>query len=106
MLLQRPKTSSSLTCRSRAVHHKTLLHPAPTAALLPVFTPHIQVKEAIGSTCAAQVQAVTAAFEHAWGDSALQPLLFKMFNTTPARLSKADFAWMLADSAAMGDQYG
>jgi len=64
------------------------------------------VKEAIGSACAAQVQAVTSAFEHAWNDAALQQQLFKLFNTTPSRLSKADFAWMLADSAAMGDQYG
>ena len=66
----------------------------------------MQVKEAIGSVCAAQVLAVTSAFEVAWQDSSLQAQLFALFNTTPSRLTKADFAWMLADSAAMGDQYG
>ncbi len=71
-----------------------------------IFELFFKVKEAIGSACAAQVQAVTSAFEHAWNDAALQQQLFKLFNTTPSRLSKADFAWMLADSAAMGDQYG
>jgi hypothetical protein len=65
-----------------------------------------KVKEAIGSACAAQVQAVTAAFELAWSNPSLQSQLFKLFNTSPTRLTKADFAWMLADSAAMGDQYG
>ena len=66
----------------------------------------LQVKEAIGSACADQVRAVTSAFESAWDSPTMQSQLFKLFNTVPSRLTKADFAWMLADSAAMGDQYG
>ncbi len=60
----------------------------------------------MGSVCAHKLQAVTSAFELAWNDSTMQSQLFKLFSTQPSRLTKADFAWMLADSAAMGDQYG
>jgi hypothetical protein len=103
-----PKTSWSSTCKCAAA---VTSRQQPPLSILFLgrsggFDSDIKVKEAIGSACSAQVQAVTAAFELAWSNPSLQPLLFKLFNTSPSRLTKADFAWMLADSAAMGDQYG
>ena len=63
------------------------------------------VKTAIGPECAASVMAVTAAFEAAWANPTQKAAMMKLFNT-PSYFTKGDMAWMLADSAAMGSQYG
>ena len=62
------------------------------------------VSDAVGPDCTAALKAVTAAFESAW-DSNNERLL-ALFNATYAGLTKADFAWMLSDSAGMAPQYG
>lgn len=61
------------------------------------------VATAIGPVCSAAVRAVTAAFETAW--AANNSALLNLFGT-PAYYTATDMAWMLADSAAMGPQYG
>lgn len=58
------------------------------------------VAEAVGDDCANALRAVTAAFEDAYVNN--QAALYALFNastTGPTALSRADFAWMLADSA-------
>lgn len=63
------------------------------------------VANAIGQPCGDAVRAVTAAFESAWGGPQQVPLL-NLFGSPVGFLTQQDFAWMLADSAAMGPQYG
>jgi len=62
--------------------------------------------QAVGADCAQALRDVTAAFENAWdaGGDTKQDML-DMFGT-PDDFTKGDMAWMLADSAAMGPQYG
>jgi pimeloyl-ACP methyl ester carboxylesterase len=62
--------------------------------------------EAVGDDCAQALRDVTSAFETAWdaGGDEKQALL-DLFGT-PDDFTKGDMAWMLADSAAMGPQYG
>jgi len=63
--------------------------------------------EAVGDVCGAALRGVTQAFEEAWdsdGNTSKAELL-ALFGT-PDDFSKGDMAWMLADSAAMGPQYG
>mmetsp|Transcript_11675 Transcript_11675/g.15424 ORF Transcript_11675/g.15424 Transcript_11675/m.15424 type:complete len:474 (-) Transcript_11675:311-1732(-) len=61
---------------------------------------------AVGEACANQLRNVTAAFEAAWdAGGAQKQTLLDLFNA-PTDLTKGDMAWMLADSAAMGPQYG
>jgi len=62
--------------------------------------------EALGPACATNIRAVTAAFEAAWdAGGAAKADLLALFHTTED-FTKGDMAWMLADSAAMGPQYG
>jgi len=63
-----------------------------------------QVYEAIGTPCSSYVQATTAAFENGVqnGDGGR---LRSLFGMDPAS-SNGDFFYMMADSAAMADQYG
>jgi hypothetical protein len=71
------------------------------------FTAFDQVEaDAVGTTCGDALRGVTAAFENAWdagGDAKAN--LLALFGT-PEDFTKGDMAWMLADSAAMGPQYG
>jgi len=64
----------------------------------------VQVAEAIGTTCTRYIQATTQAFEDAVaaGQGTAARNLFGMDPTT----SNGDFFYMMADSAAMADQYG
>ena len=55
--------------------------------------------------CGAALHAVTAAFEENWDDVSKRPALLQLFGTADY-FTKADMAWMLADSAAMACQYG
>jgi hypothetical protein len=64
------------------------------------------VAGALSPACEAAIHAVTAAFEQAWEVPASRVAMLALFNTPAADFSQADFAWMLADSAAMGVQYG
>ena len=64
-----------------------------------------QISESVGPACADGIRAVTAAFETAWADDVARAAMFALFNAS-TELTKGDFAWMLADSAAMGPQYG
>lgn len=66
-----------------------------------------QVAAAVGATCAANVQGITAAFVAAIengteADNAAAKALFGL----DAEMSDTDFYYMIADSAAMADQYG
>ena len=71
------------------------------------FTAFDQVETAaVGDACAEQLRGVTAAFEAAWdAGGAQKQSLLDLFGT-PADFTRGDMAWMLADSAAMGPQYG
>ena len=62
-----------------------------------------QVETAIGAICASNLRATTAAFADALstGGGAAAKALFNV----RADLPDGDFAYMLADSAAMADQY-
>ena len=62
------------------------------------------VATAVGPACAGALRGVTAAFEDAWVTS--NAALLALFNSPPGFYTQQDFAWMLADSAAMGPQYG
>ena len=62
------------------------------------------VSAAVGPDCTNALKAVTAAFETAWDSDNAR--LLALFNATYAGLTKADFAWMLSDSAGMAPQYG
>jgi hypothetical protein len=65
-----------------------------------------QVVEDVDAECGAALKAVTAAFEQAWdAGGAAKAALLKTFGTADY-FTKGDMAWMLADSAAMGAQYG
>lgn len=65
------------------------------------------VSTAVGPTCKAALQAVTAAAEQAWDTNAsTQAQLLQLFGVPAGYLTRADFMWMLADSGAMGPQYG
>ena len=65
-----------------------------------------QVLQDVDAECASALKAVTAAFESAWdAGGATKAALLKTFGTA-AYFTKGDMAWMLADSAAMGAQYG
>ena len=46
---------------------------------------------------------MTAAFEAAWADPEARAAMMKQFGTAEY-FTKADMAWMFADSAAMGPQ--
>ena len=62
--------------------------------------------EAVGEACAGSLRATVAAFEAAWDAGGTEKNdLLDLFNT-PSDFTKGDMAWMLADSAAMGPQYG
>jgi hypothetical protein len=62
------------------------------------------IATAVGPDCANALRAVTSAFEAAW--AANQTQLFALYNVSAGFFTQQDFAWMLADSAAMGPQYG
>jgi hypothetical protein len=65
------------------------------------------VAEAVGDDCANALRAVTDAFELFFLNRSIE--LYALFNasaTGPTALTQSDFAWMLADSAGMGPQYG
>lgn len=64
-----------------------------------------QVVQDVSAGCGAALRAVTAAFEAAWDDPAKKPAMLAQFGTADY-FTKGDMAWMLADSAAMGAQYG
>jgi pimeloyl-ACP methyl ester carboxylesterase len=62
-----------------------------------------QVAEAIGDTCADSLRAVTATFERALANGQ-GPVVKQLFGARQD-LSDGDFAYMMADGAAMVDQY-
>lgn len=67
------------------------------------------VAAALGSDCSNAVRAVTAAFETYWSDATYGPAMRRLFGIPAwddAFLTQQDFAWMLADAAAMAPQYG
>lgn len=64
------------------------------------------VATAVGPLCSSAIRAVTHAFEDAWDNATTFPALLQQFGVAPGFYTKQDFAWMLADSAAMGPQYG
>jgi pimeloyl-ACP methyl ester carboxylesterase len=64
-----------------------------------------QVLTDVDADCKAALHAVTAAFEAAWDDPTRKAAMLKQFGTA-SYYTKGDMAWMLADSAAMGAQYG
>jgi len=64
-----------------------------------------QVLEDVDDACKTALHGVTAAFDAAWDDVNKRPALLALFGT-PDYFSKADMAWMLADSAGMAAQYG
>jgi hypothetical protein len=55
--------------------------------------------------CAAQIQAAMEMSAVAWEDPTKRAAMLAQFNT-PAYYTQADFSWMIADSVAMGPQYG
>ncbi|RYG50408.1 hypothetical protein EON67_05330 [archaeon] len=59
------------------------------------------VAQAVGTECANSIRAVTAAMEAAWPNPTARAAMLALFGT-PADFTQQDFAWMLADSAAMG----
>ena len=64
------------------------------------------VAEVVGPNCADALRQVTAAWETEWDmGGGRKADLLSLFNT-PDTFTKADMAWMLADAAAMGAQYG
>ena len=64
-----------------------------------------QVVKDISTDCANALRAITARAEAAWEVPADRARMLGLFNA-PADLSKVDFLWALADSGAMGPQYG
>jgi hypothetical protein len=64
-----------------------------------------QVVTDVSDECGAALRGVTAAFEAAWDDAAKRAAMMTQFGTA-SYFTKGDMAWMLADSAAMGAQYG
>jgi len=64
-----------------------------------------QLVEVIPVSCADQIRSAMQAASDAWDDPSKKPALLQAFGT-PDYFLKADFAWMIADSVAMGDQYG
>jgi pimeloyl-ACP methyl ester carboxylesterase len=64
-----------------------------------------QVVIDVDEECKQALFSVTAAFDKAWDDVTTRPSLLQQFGT-PSYFTKGDMAWMLADSAAMGAQYG
>ena len=59
----------------------------------------------VSTECAAALRAITARAEAAWDAPAERARMLALFNA-PDSLSRTDFLWMLADSGAMGPQYG
>ncbi|EGD72612.1 hypothetical protein PTSG_04347 [Salpingoeca rosetta] len=66
----------------------------------------VQVRNAIGFSCTKDLQRVTAAFETALNKSDKSNAHAKALFSVRADIPDGDFAYMLADSAAMADQYG
>ncbi len=64
-----------------------------------------QIVEDLPLSCAATIRSAMAAAEANWADPTKKPALLQMFNT-PDYFLQTDFMWMLADSVAMGPQYG
>jgi hypothetical protein len=64
-----------------------------------------QLVEVIPEACADNIRTAMQAASDAWDDPSKKPALLQMFGT-PDYFLKTDFAWMIADSVAMGDQYG
>lgn len=64
-----------------------------------------QVLIDVDSDCKNALYSVTAAFDKAWDDVTTRPALLEQFGT-PSYFTKGDMAWMLADAAGMGAQYG
>ena len=64
-----------------------------------------QVVADVDAECRASLFAVTAAFDAAWADPAKRAAMKAQFGTADY-FTQGDMAWMLADSAAMGAQYG
>lgn len=65
----------------------------------------LQIVRDVPAECVDALRAVTAAAEAAWADPAARAAMLKLFGT-PDYFTQQDFMWMLADSAAMGPQYG
>ena len=59
----------------------------------------------ISPDCASALRHITALAESAFDDPAERARMFGLFKA-PDTLSRRDFLWMLADSGAMGPQYG
>jgi hypothetical protein len=55
--------------------------------------------------CANAIRAVVQQAETGWANPAERARMLALFNT-PSYFTREDFLWMLADSAAMGPQYG
>lgn len=55
--------------------------------------------------CLASLQAITGYAEQAWDDPTQRDALLALFNT-PSYFTRSDFLWSVADSGAMGPQYG
>lgn len=64
-----------------------------------------QIVSDLPSDCLEKMRAVTVAAESAWEDPFNKTKLLKLFGT-PSYFTQGDFMWMLADSGAMGPQYG
>lgn len=64
-----------------------------------------QIVADIPVDCADAIRAAYAQAEAMWADPAQKPALLALFGT-PDYFTLEDFMWMLADSAAMGPQYG
>ena len=64
-----------------------------------------QIAFELPSDCANAIRTVTALAEKAWNDPVQRKRMLGLFNT-PDYFTREDFLWMLADSAAMGPQYG
>jgi hypothetical protein len=64
-----------------------------------------QIVADISQECADSIRSAYSTAEAMWADPAQKPALLALFGT-PDTFTLQDFMWMLADSAAMGPQYG
>lgn len=64
-----------------------------------------QLVNELSPACADAIRAVTAQVEAGWNNPTERARMLSLFNT-PNYFTREDFLWMLADSAAMGPQYG
>ena len=64
-----------------------------------------QIAADVSTECADALRGITRRAEAAWAAPADRAKMLALFNA-PSDLSREDFLWALADSAAMGPQYG